>query len=81
MIQLIRLPLFKSHSLPYPLFPAIEMLEILLLEDESNEREGANGDENFVAAVIVRSVVCAVNFCVDGLVSVVGEGEQLLVDS
>ena len=38
------------------------MLEVLLLEEEGGEGEGADGDEDFVAAVVVRGVVCAVDF-------------------
>jgi len=48
--------------LPCSFFAAIEVLEILLLEDESHEREGADGDKDFVAAVVIGSIICAVNF-------------------
>ncbi len=77
MIMLIRLSLFKRHGLPYPLFAAIEILEILLLEDESDEREGANGDEDFVAAVVVRRIVCTVDFWMEGLTRGCGSEKTL----
>jgi len=38
------------------------MLEILLLEEEGGEGEGADGDEDFIAAVVVGGVICAVDF-------------------
>lgn len=67
VIQLICLPLLERHSLPYPLFSAVEVLEILLLENERYEGDGADGDENLIAAVVVGGIVCAIDFWVEEL--------------
>ena len=63
MILLIRFTLLKRHRCPSPLLFAVQVFEVLLLKDEGGEGEGADGHEDFVAAVVVGSVVCAVYFC------------------
>ena len=51
------------------------MLEVLLLEDEGGEGEGADGDEDFVAAIVVGGVVCTVDFYMEKG-SVCGMGDR-----
>ena len=62
VILLIRLTLLNRHRGPKSLFLTIKVLEILLLEDKGSKGEGADGDEDFIAAVVVGGVVCAVDF-------------------
>ena len=63
LIRLVRNTLSSGHSIPsLRLFP-VEETEILSLGDEDHERQGANGDEDLVAAVVVGDIVLAVELC------------------
>ena len=63
LIGLVRYALAAAHSIPHLCLALVEPTEVLSLGNEDHERQGANGDEDLVAAVVVRDIVLAIELC------------------
>jgi hypothetical protein len=64
-VRLIRRSLVHTHRLPRPLFRLIQPHQPPPLHHQRHERQGADGDENLIAAVVVGRVVFAVDLTGD----------------
>jgi len=74
LLLLIYLHLLLTHRAPNALFLAVELAEIFALREEGEEGEGADGEEDFVARVVVGCVVGAVDFLRGRLEGWIGRG-------
>ena len=63
LIRLVRNAFRSAHGIPSLCLSPVEPSEVLSLGNEDHKRQGANGDEDLIAAVVVGDIVLAIELC------------------